>query len=244
MSTFCPNCGKPVEEGVKFCQFCGNPIPAPAPAPEAEIKQEVPTAPQEAAIQQETPAAPQETPAAPEVHFSPAKDPIPAQPAQETGSYAQPQGVPFAPPPPAGSYSYPAANPQPQQQAAPAQKQPKKEKKAKQAQQAPAQAPIAETGSDLAKPASTGAFFLFSILFAIPGLGLILAILFSLIKKINPNIRHFARANLILLLIGLILSVAGCLLVYFLVPGVSTFFSDLLSGKGIEEAVQVFNFGA
>lgn len=57
---FCPNCGKPLDEGAKFCSHCGNPAPQEAPA------NEVPTAPVD-----EAPAAPVNAPPAGEAPKAP-----------------------------------------------------------------------------------------------------------------------------------------------------------------------------
>lgn len=74
---FCPNCGKSLEDGVKFCPNCGNPAPQAAPADTAPAAEtpvtEVPEAPQateapvvEAPVAEPTAAPVSETPAAPE----------------------------------------------------------------------------------------------------------------------------------------------------------------------------------
>lgn len=44
-------------------------------------------------------------------------------------------------------------------------------------------------------PRSTGAYIGFEILFAIPGVGLICAIVFGIFSK-NENMRHYARAHI------------------------------------------------
>lgn len=44
-------------------------------------------------------------------------------------------------------------------------------------------------------PGSTGAYIGFEILFAIPGVGLICAIIFGFFSK-NENMRHYARAHI------------------------------------------------
>ena len=44
-------------------------------------------------------------------------------------------------------------------------------------------------------PGSTGAYIGFEILFAIPGVGLICAIIFGFFPK-NENMRHYARAHI------------------------------------------------
>ena len=52
-------------------------------------------------------------------------------------------------------------------------------------------------------PGSTGAYIGFELLFAIPGVGLICAIIFGICSK-NENMRHYARAHIAtwVLLIG------------------------------------------
>lgn len=72
---FCPNCGKSLDDGVKFCPNCGN------PAPEAPAAPEITEAPVVEAPVAEAPAAPEvpvaEAPAAP-VNDPPAAPVAPA----------------------------------------------------------------------------------------------------------------------------------------------------------------------
>ncbi len=81
---FCPNCGKSLDDGVKFCPNCGNPASQEAAADTAPAAE----APAAAEVT-ETPAAPEapvaETPAAP-VNDPPA---APAAPAAEAPQAAE-----------------------------------------------------------------------------------------------------------------------------------------------------------
>ncbi len=117
-----------------------------------------------------------------------------------------------------------------------AKKQAKIEKKAKQA--AAFQEKIEQCPKDY-KPVTTGKFFWTSLLMSLPVLGLLFAIIFSLIP-VNKNFRSFARAILAWYVIGIILFLIFALIATF-VMGQSVadfiwpfekFFSDLASAFG------------
>jgi len=56
------------------------------------------------------------------------------------------------------------------------------------------------------EPVSAWGFIGLAILFGIPVVGFICAIVFACMSSINANIRNFARAQLILLVIGIVLA--------------------------------------
>ena len=117
-----------------------------------------------------------------------------------------------------------------------AKKQAKIEKKAKQA--AEFQAKIEQCPKDY-RPVTTGKFFWSMLLCAIPVLGLLFTIIFSLIP-LNKNFRSFARALLSWYIIGLIVTLIFAVIAIF-VMGQSVadfiwpfekFFSDLAKAFG------------
>ena len=55
------------------------------------------------------------------------------------------------------------------------------------------------------KPVSAWAFVGLTFLFGIPVVGLICAIIFACLSSINPNIRNFARAQLIIIAVAVVL---------------------------------------
>lgn len=121
------------------------------------------------------------------------QQPAPAYSQQQaTSAYPQQQPAPAYPQQQAPAY--------PQQQPAPAYPQ----------QQAPAYipAPSAADTPPTGKYAvmSTGSFILTSILFAIPVVGLIACIVMAFASK-NLNRKHYAKAMLIFMIIGLVLAV-------------------------------------
>ena len=65
------------------------------------------------------------------------------------------------------------------------------------------------------RPVSTAAYFWLMLLFAIPGLGLILAIILAFAAR-KKSLRNFARANLIWVLVALILCIVGALVGWIL----------------------------
>ncbi len=241
MSIFCPNCGKPAVEGEKFCQLCGTKLPAPSETPKADAAPASPEAPVNVpAAQAAAFEAPRET-----IETQTPPPPPQAQTAYATqnGSFPPPQQTqtppsrpaqtpppPTAPQQPQTSPSRPAQTPPPAspQQPAP-QQQKKNKKKAKEESEKAAPSQNFET-EELAKPLSTAKFFWLGILFAIPVIGFILLIAFSLSKSANPNLRHFARAQLIMILIGLILSLIAFAVLYFVIPNFISFLAGLFTG--------------
>ncbi|HPC06464.1 MAG TPA: zinc-ribbon domain-containing protein [Anaerolineaceae bacterium] len=73
MSVTCPNCGKTVRTGAKFCSHCGKEMPATVP-----LSQETSLPPEPAPVPETEPGAPEASPAEPQ----PA-EPQPAVPATE-----------------------------------------------------------------------------------------------------------------------------------------------------------------
>ncbi len=78
----CPSCRKVVEQGARFCPFCGaslGPSKSPAPAPpSAPQKMPPPPAPSQAASVPPPPVAPQRPPAAPHLGMQPPMPPVSA----------------------------------------------------------------------------------------------------------------------------------------------------------------------
>lgn len=70
---------------------------------------------------------------------------------------------------------------------------------------------------DMDKPLSTGAWFGYSLLFGIPLIGWLLAIIFSCAAH-NQNVRCFARSRLLLLLLGIALCIGTGFLLWYYVP--------------------------
>ncbi|MBO4391923.1 MAG: hypothetical protein J5816_01325, partial [Clostridia bacterium] len=61
------------------------------------------------------------------------------------------------------------------------------------------------------KPVSTGMFFLFDILLAIPLVNIIVTLIFAAFAK-NLNVQHFWKSKLIWIIIFVVLSIAGFIL--------------------------------
>lgn len=78
----------------------------------------------------------------------------------------------------------------------------------------PEPAPAAEP-AQRSKEVSTAGFFWLMLVFAIPVIGLIVMLVFAFIVK-NKNLRHFARACLIWILVALILSLIALLVLKLL----------------------------
>ena len=67
------------------------------------------------------------------------------------------------------------------------------------------------------KPVSVSKFFWYGVLCNLPWVGIIFTILFS-IFPINKNVKNFARSILILYAIGIIVSLIGMIILFFLTP--------------------------
>ena len=81
---------------------------------------------------------------------------------------------------------------------------------------------------------STGGFVLASLLMCIPFIGLLICIIWAFVSCSNENRRNFARACLILMIIGIVLSLAAYLATAFLVSKLAIF-GDFGGLKGIIE---------
>ena len=65
------------------------------------------------------------------------------------------------------------------------------------------------------RPVSTAAYFWLMLLFAIPGIGLLLAVILAFAAR-KKSLRNFARANLIWVLVALIIAIIGALVGWIL----------------------------
>jgi hypothetical protein len=74
----------------------------------------------------------------------------------------------------------------------------------------------------------TGAFFGLLILFAIPIIGWLACIIMAFASK-NRNIKHFARAELILLIIGVVLSVVTYFVFSWIIGAALEYFNEYMS---------------
>ena len=96
-------------------------------------------------------------------------------------------------------------------------------------QHAPVSQPAAAVPVD--KTVSTGAFFGLMFLFALPVLGWLICLIVAFAAK-NKNIKHFARAILIWLVIGLVLSALLSLAINTLIRSVTPYLEQALGGLG------------
>lgn len=218
----CVSCGLDIEDGVKFCMHCGAPQPADAApaAPAAPTVTETPVIPTvtETPAAPVTPAAPAEAAKAETPEAKPAvqpaleqKDPVhaaSAAPRTETVHFSAPAQAPAAPQTPA----QPAHAQQPVHQTA----QP----------QRPAFTPTPVPAADPEKPGAKSRWALMStwgtvgaiLLMAIPVVGLIFAIVWACGGCRKYAKRNLARAELIFIAAGVILAVAGALVLRFVYP--------------------------
>lgn len=81
-----------------------------------------------------------------------------------------------------------------------------------------------------AKAVSTGTFFGLMFLFALPVVGWILCLILAFAPK-NKNLKHFARANLIWLLIGLILTALLAVAVNALINTVTPYVEQFINSN-------------
>ncbi len=219
----CVSCGLDIEDGVKFCMHCGAPQPADAPAaPAAPTVTETPVIPTVTGTPAApvTPAAPAEAAKAETPEAKPAvqpaleqKEPVftaPAAPRTETVHFSAPAQSPAAPQKPAQPAH--AQQPvRPQQAAQP---------------QRPAFTPTPVPPVDPEKPGAKSRWALMStwgtvgaiLLMGIPVVGLIFAIVWACGGCRKYAKRNLARAELILMAVGVLLAVAGALVLRFVFP--------------------------
>ena len=238
MSKICTNCGNEMTNEEKFCTVCGTrseatPDPVPAEKPRrsrskkalaAEPAAEVPVP----EVHTEEPASEPMPAPAPEPMPAPAPEPMPAP------AIAQPvSAVPAELPVP------PDAEPEPVHPVTP-----------RPAATVPVPAPVVQqvpevhvtnknqdVPHDIAKrfrPLRTASFVWLTLLFALPGLGLIAQIICAIPEKINRNTRNLARSILWLELIGVIvLLLAGLAFYIFLWPTCGPDIQNALAALGI-----------
>ncbi len=191
MSRFCTNCGKEIPDGVAFCTECGTKAPIEEMTPPVSAPQTSEPEPQAAAMVCKSCGTALSDGVAFCTECGTPRDGAPAPAPAPT-----PAAPPPPPPPPRQTYTPPQQSYVPPQ---PVYTQPVYA-------QAPVYAP-APAVDESEKVVGTGIFFGLNFLFAVPVIGWIACILMAFVPK-NKNIKHYARAMLIWLLIGAVLSVA------------------------------------
>ena len=219
MGKTCTNCGKQIPDGAAFCTFCGTKAPADAPAvPSSPAPEKTPilcpkcghtlTVGSAFCTECGQPIGKKSAAPAPFDGKAPSAETIPAA-AAAVLSREEPQN--------------PAAPRSGMQQSVPQQSAPQQSFAAQTAPQTQGTYSAGQPGQGssgaqtpyppyaAAAPASvspevgTGAYFGLMFLFAIPVLGWIVCLICAFAMK-NKNIRNFARAQLIWMVIGLIFS--------------------------------------
>ncbi len=220
MSMICPKCGTKLDDGVLFCTECGAFLAANANA--AAVKDTAEKAVNELDAMLDQAKAGLDAGAA-QLNDIPTPT-LTLNPGAPFDAAAMPEAKPAAAataPAPAAPVTVaedPKAAAKEAKARAAAQKAAEKEaaKKAraaeKAAKKAASAAPAAAAPAAGAKPLSTAGYFFLMLLFAIPVLGWLIAIVVALAAK-NPNLKSFARATLTWLLIGLILLILAAIAV-------------------------------
>lgn len=148
--------------------------------------------------------------------------PIPAEPAAEPAAAAEPVEVPAPSETPADEPLAPPCPAEPAHEPTTSAPQPAVEperKKGKDRRSARTEKPQPIESNQLPKnlrPLTTTAYVWLTLLFAFPGIGLIAMAICALPSHINRNVRHMARAWLLLLLIGIAVLVIAGLICYLL----------------------------
>lgn len=214
MSMICPKCGTKLDDGVLFCTECGAFLAANANA--AAVKDTAEKAVNELDTMLDQAKAGLDADAA-QLNDIPAPT-LTLNPGAPFDAASMPEAKPAAAPAPAAAVTVvedPKAAAKEAKARAAAQKAAEKEaaKKARAAEKAAKKtAPAAAAPAAGAKPLSTAGYFFLMLLFAIPVLGWLIAIVVALAAR-NPNLKSFARATLTWLLIGLILLILAAIAV-------------------------------
>jgi hypothetical protein len=210
---FCENCGSPLPEDSKFCLSCGAKVAGTGPVQEAAAAAEavqIDEAPAADAVvrteQQESPAEPVKYEPQPKP-VEPAVQPSQAQPVPQTGPdfHSQPQPAPQFEP---NRYTQPQSAPQTQTYQQPA---------------GPVSQPAAVKTE---KPLPVWKFIGMMLLSAIPVIGFIMILVWSFGSSWNKNTRNYARAVLILGIIGFILTIVGIIINFETIRTLMEFFNS------------------
>lgn len=203
---FCENCGSKLPEGVKFCMNCGAKAASNEPANEKAAQEA-------AAVTETTPAAEMPpvdyaSPEARESSSAQAAAPIIDERAEQEPAAAKEPAAAQQPASAQPAYTGPApsqAAPDPARTAQPQQYTSRSEKTA---------------------PLGILTYLGMMIVLCIPVIGFIMVLVWSFGGSFNRNTRNFARAILILMIIGFIFSIATVVTYWGLI---SSLFNDLNS---------------
>ena len=222
---FCTQCGAALDEGAKFCTSCGAVVESVAePVSESAPVAAEPVA--EPVVAQAAPVPERE----PAMAAAPVSAPSPAQPERPVEPAAQPQPA----------YQQPV---QPQQP--PVQRPAAPQAQARPAYQPPVQPPIPPRPAQPAQQpgAPTGRYELMStwgtfgalLLMSIPGLGLILMIIWACGGCRKYAKRNLARAYLLMLAVCVVVALIALLLMRFVFQApITEWFEDTFPGYTID----------
>jgi len=264
---FCTECGANNPAGTRFCTSCGHPLeaePAPqAPPPAATL----PDILDEIVPEPYAEPAPEPIPVPipqPQVQPQPARQaPQYQQPQYQQPEYQQPQyqQPAYQQPPAPQPQQYqqaPAYQPQPQPQPQPRQPQPQPSY-ANAQQNRPSGGNYVVNTALASNAPPTGRYKVHTvwgyignmIVLSIPLVGFIMALVWSFSGSVNLNRRNFARAYLILMVIGIVISAAIALVWYFIIwPAIMSVLQEYINQlpvdelQGLRDLLNGFNFGS
>lgn len=199
---FCENCGSKLPDGSKFCMNCG--------AKTASDGLAIEKAAQEAAVAADTTAA---------AEMSAVDQVLP----EARKSSSDQAGVPIID-------KQPAQQPEAAQQPAAAYTQPPPQAAPRYAQ--PAQPSVAAPVPEKTEPLGVLKYLGIMIVTCIPILGFIMILVWSFSSSFNRNTRNFARALLILWIIGVILSIVVVVLYWSILSSIFNNFEMLPTAMG------------
>ncbi len=185
----CINCGSEIAENAKFCMHCGAVVAATA----VEAEQEAAAVAEEAATEVIELAAAPEEPEAPAP--KPTVAPVEAEYIPKSAAVEEKKHEYTAPKPPVVGIRYDESAEKPAEQ--------------------PVEKPGKKSKMDII---STAGYIGVDLLLAIPGVGLILAIIWACGGCRKYAKRNYARSRLIFMLVGIVLLVAAALVIRFAFP--------------------------